>query len=109
MKLLPRTHYMHGCRRSKDGRSRKTMDLARIDCGICRDILAALRPRSDFPEIPTFTVTPAGRVLTSAGWLGLVSFVCPMCAKKNTHGDLDGHRVSHCPCWRPGGYIIVKG
>lgn len=41
-----------------------------------------------------------------------MSFICPRCAKKNTHGCCgkvfgagDGHRVSHCPCWKNGYYV----
>jgi len=36
-------------------------------------------------------------------------FVCPKCAKTNTHSASDGHRSSHCKCWRDsGGYYIEE-
>ena len=40
-------------------------------------------------------------------------FVCPKCAKTNIHSangvDSDGHRASHCNCWRDsGGYYIEE-
>lgn len=44
-----------------------------------------------------------------------MSFVCPQCGKKNTHGCCgtavgagDGHRVSHCPCWKHGYYVTEQ-
>ncbi len=36
-------------------------------------------------------------------------FVCPQCRKRNIHGPIDGHRASHCDCWRPGGYYVTVG
>jgi hypothetical protein len=40
-------------------------------------------------------------------------FMCPRCGKKNRHGrdagekgQSDGHRCSHCPCWKDDGYYI---
>jgi hypothetical protein len=46
-------------------------------------------------EIPTFVVDAKRR------------FQCPKCGKTNLHGQGDGHRASHCPCW-PTGYYIVS-
>jgi hypothetical protein len=39
------------------------------------------------------------------------SFVCPRCGATNRHGlgsegQTFGHRLSHCPCWRPRGYYL---
>ena len=48
--------------------------------------------------IPTFTVTLSG---------GQFTFVCPMCRKRNYHGAVEGHRVSHCKCWSSQGYNIM--
>jgi hypothetical protein len=40
-------------------------------------------------------------------------FRCPKCKATIRHGcgadgDAYGHRLSHCECWRPGGYYIEK-
>lgn len=70
----------------------------------CRDCLRAIerlgiRPRSEFPEVPTFEVQAVNAVN--------VMFRCPRCGKENWHGKGDGHRVAHCGCW-PRGYVIVE-
>ena len=47
--------------------------------------------------IPTFTVTLEN---------GSFTFVCPLCRKRHYHGMVEGHRVSHCDCWKPQGYNL---
>lgn len=56
-------------------------------------------------EYPQFPVVRKNNTL---------QFICPKCGKKNLHGggkkvgDGDGHRNSHCPCWRSNGYVIKE-
>ena len=35
-------------------------------------------------------------------------FACPLCGKDNYHSPEDGHRASHCECWRGMGYFIEE-
>ncbi len=62
-----------------------------------------LRPKGTPP-------LPCGRRLDQECYL---TFVCPLCDKRNIHGGYykkpgkgDGHRCAHCFCWKPGGYYI---
>lgn len=79
--------------------SRFTAVLAEVDCRACLARVArlGLRPRAEFPEVPTFAARPDGP--------DTCSFVCPVCGKRNHHGRGDGHRHAHCSCW-PRGYNI---
>lgn len=75
---------------------------ASLDSVTCKRCLAraqklGLRDRSNFPDVPTFHVTPSGK--------GQVKFTCPVCGKTNYHGKGDGHRAAHCGCWERG-YIL---
>jgi hypothetical protein len=101
-------HYNHlGCVRAKYCRVINTDDLATVTCKLCLKFIMKnnIRPRSDFPDIPTFdvTVTPAGQL----------TFDCPLCGESHWHGrgnrfgDGDGHRCSQCTtgCW-PDGYNL---
>lgn len=37
-------------------------------------------------------------------------FICPLCGKQNFHDPVlrPEYRASHCPCWKPSGYIIAS-
>ena len=35
----------------------------------------------------------------------LLTFNCPECGKKHTHGYREGHRVAHCDNWENGYYL----
>jgi len=58
-------------------------------------------------SIPTFTVKPAA-CSDNAKKAGQVSFICPICGKKNVHGAFDGHRVADCGCWKDGYFIVCR-
>lgn len=77
-----------------------------VTCPSCLKTITrrGLRDRAEYPPIPTFLVKIVhGRTL---------GFRCPCCGGMNLHGggdypgDGNGHRGSHCPCWRPLGYYI---
>lgn len=62
------------------------------------------------PNDPVGGVTKCG---TAWFWADRVSgdpdtlqFHCPYCEKLNIHSAEDGHRSSHCPCWKKSGYFI---
>ena len=38
---------------------------------------------------------------------GHAVFKCPVCGKLNFHSYESGYRMSHCPCWNPGGYKLI--
>ncbi len=38
----------------------------------------------------------------------LLTFNCPECGKKHTHGYSEGHRVAHCDNWEHGYYLKEK-
>jgi hypothetical protein len=46
------------------------------------------------------------------GWDGIAHeyfvFTCPLCDKENIHSPEDGHRGSHCQCWKHLGYILKE-
>jgi hypothetical protein len=97
------------------GRWSTTARLAEVTCRICLRAVAklGLQPREAFPEVPTFAVRASGRFRYGCGELGCyLSFRCPVCGQENHHsgmygqpGEGDGHRGSHCPCWKKGYYI----
>jgi hypothetical protein len=68
-----------------------------ITCVVCNELASRwnLKPRSAFPKIPTFRTTRG-------------AFRCPCCGERHSHGMGDGHRVSHCGCFRDGGYYIKE-
>lgn len=70
----------------------------------CKDCLRqirrlGIRPRDQFPEVPTFDVTVADDVH--------VRFRCPICGVEHWHSHVPGHRVAHCLCW-PRGYVLAE-
>lgn len=83
----------------------KTTDLKKVTCSVCLRKIKKynLQPRENFPDYPTFATESS-----ADGEPGHVKFRCPCCGKVNYHGNGDGDRISHDPCWR--GYnIIYKG
>lgn len=117
-----RTHYKHGCHFGRmaaayvfSTQAEQTQDIASVDCKDCLRIIKQfdLKPRSDFPDIPTFAAKAEGRYISTDGKEGCyLVFRCPVCGKENAHGGLfgdpgagDGHRVAHCDCWEDGYYI----
>jgi len=95
--------------------TRRTDNIAEVTCLSCRRriVMGGLRPRTNYPDVPTFEVHSEGRYQTFRGdWGTHLVFTCPCCGRENVHGgtygkpgDGDGHRTSHCPCW-PNGYVI---
>jgi hypothetical protein len=112
-----RVHYRY--RPCANGRyqapSRLATDLVHVTCMVCQRLVCmdGLRPRSNYPDMPTFEVHAEGRYQTLRGdWGTHLMFRCPVCGKENVHGgtygkpgDGDGHRTSHCSCWS-NGYVI---
>ncbi len=95
-----KTHFFTGCSlgRHRGWGSRGgpvTNELNHVSCLACLNIIKkkGLRPRSDFPDVPTFDAEP---------WSHGLAFTCPCCGERNVHGQGDGHRVSHCECWKRG-------
>jgi hypothetical protein len=79
----------------------------------CRDCLQRIRRLhlvnpATLPDVPTLIVRETER--HDGG--RTVGTPCPSCGRWLYHeggrkvGDGDGHRASHCDCWRPGGYFI---
>lgn len=107
-------HLRHGgCRPSRCAWSdRLTEKHAEVTCGTCRRLIRSrgLKERSDFPDVPTFTVQEIERFRGGR----LIGCRCPVCGAMLTHGgglkhgDGDGHRCAHCDCW-PRGYYISEG
>lgn len=93
-----------------------TREMSEVTCKVCLKRITRhnLRPKSEFPAIPTFDVVAEGWFSCGPGrkrGCHLV-FRCPVCGQKISHGgwfkDLgaaDGHRASHCNCWPKGYYI----
>jgi hypothetical protein len=111
-------HHPFGCGRGRYGGYRQSLDPRDVTCRAClRYVLKhRLRPRSDFPDVPTFEVRAEGRYRTKENgrpaWGCHLVFRCPVCGRENVHGGLyrrpgagDGHRASHCDCWDHGYYI----
>jgi hypothetical protein len=119
--IMKKTHYKHGCSLGRwseihandTGPVVKTIE--EVTCKNCISVIRkrGLKNRSEFPEIPTFEVIASGRFKYPRGKTGChLSFTCPACGSKNSHGgeyekigEGDGHRVSHCGCWKKGYFI----
>jgi hypothetical protein len=95
-----------GCNQSHYYGEESTDNPSEITCKRC---LTLLDRRAGFPAVPTFgaTRTPDGIQLT---------FICPVCEQRHWHGAGgcgakfgagNGHRASHCYCWRDG-YILEE-
>jgi hypothetical protein len=107
--------YWSHCPRTYGTSWNTTSRLDDVTCRICLRAIArlGLRPREEFPDVPTFEVRPEGRFrCQSGGWGCYLVFRCPVCGHENNHGgsydrpgEGDGHRVSHCGCWEGGYYI----
>lgn len=116
---MSKTHYVHGCDRGRNphyypGRTVSvTSEISEVDCKSCLKRIEKydLKPRHLFPDVPTFEVIAKGchvsREREKPG-CNLV-FQCPVCGTRNAHGGYygeigaaDGHRVSHCRCWKDG-------
>lgn len=116
-----KTHYIHGCDRGKyrscygTGVGPVTSDMSAVTCKTCLKIInkKKLQPKENFPEIPIFDVTAEGCWKTDDSKFGChLVFTCPVCGTGIAHGGYygkigaaDGHRTSHCLCWKKGYYI----
>lgn len=65
---------------------------------------------------PVFKVVPHGKFRYTGGKVGCyLVFKCPICRQFLHHGGYfgkpgggDGHRCSHCACWRYHGYFLKE-
>jgi hypothetical protein len=97
------THLVGGCRHAPLPEARTTEVSALVTCRVCDRVIrrTMLRPKSEFPPMPTFEAWPEN------GPRGFrLVFRCPVCGKRNAHGGDkshpgagDGPRGSHCQCW----------
>jgi hypothetical protein len=101
-----KTHYARIQCGSRRRNSEATEDAGVVTCRACLRAMAALQaipgPVAWRDGIPIFAVECEG---LSA------SFRCPECGATHTHGtgpdgQSFGHRLSHCECWKPGGYFL---
>ena len=117
---MKKIHFKHGCVRGRYATVYSDTKLSEsrteVTCKICLDFLSKhnLRDRSEFEEIPTFDVVASGDFYYagSSNRGCHLTFDCPVCGKINSHGGEygilgggDGHRCSHCECWKDGYYI----
>ena len=83
----------------------------------CRECLARIRRLKlvnpvTLPDVPTIEVWEQSRYGSRYGIRRCIAGPCPTCGKELGHsggpefGEGDGHRCSHCECWRKGGYFI---
>ncbi len=93
-----------------------TTNLADVTYRRCRSYIDrnGLRPRDEFPQVPTFDVLAVGKFRSAGSWGTHLVFACPVCGIVNRHGRTwgpdefgsgDGGRVAHCQCWQHG-YIL---
>jgi hypothetical protein len=128
-RAVPRIHFARrpcGFCRGRFG-ALMTTNLAGVTCRLCRAYIDrhGLRPRDEFPQVPTFDVLAVGKFRSAGSWGTHLEFTCPVCGILNRHGRAwgpdefgsgDGGRVSHCGCWergyrireiRPAGTIVT--
>lgn len=105
---MAKLHLINGCAITRDHHlnMNATTDTNLVTCGLCRKRIKrlGLRPRREFPKIPTFQLQVDADGHTA-------SFMCPVCGQRNHHGNhgkgYGGHRVEHCPCWENGYYVEI--
>ena len=59
-------------------------------------------------NIPTVYAVKETANCALNGPTNLLTFNCPECGKKHTHGYREGHRVAHCDNWENGYYLKEK-